>query len=61
KIKWWHLPEKTTATLDTHIVAIDDDQPIKTPWANVTKTILDAVGECLGATKPGQRFVNKQV
>lgn len=61
KIKCWHLPKRTTATLNTHIVAIDDDQPIKTLLANVTKTNIDEVGECLGATKPGQRFVDKQV
>ncbi|XDV17916.1 hypothetical protein PO909_023707 [Leuciscus waleckii] len=35
KIKWWRLPEKTTqlaAALNTHIAAIDGDQPVETLW-----------------------------
>ncbi len=64
KIKWWHLPAKRTqlaATLHTHIAVIDDDQPVETLWANVTKTIRDVAGECLSVTKPGRRFIGKQV
>ncbi|MGL4932411.1 MAG: RNA-directed DNA polymerase, partial [Aeromonas sp.] len=64
KIKWWHLPVKRTqlaATLYTHIAAINDEMPVETLWANVTKMICDAAGECLGVTKPGRQFIDKQV
>lgn len=39
----------------------DDDQPVQTLWANVTKKIHDAAGECLVMTKTGWPFIDKQV
>uniref|UniRef100_A0A914WD71 Reverse transcriptase domain-containing protein n=1 Tax=Plectus sambesii TaxID=2011161 RepID=A0A914WD71_9BILA len=62
KIKWWHLREKKTqlsAALAT--IANDPDESVEAQWNGLINQIRTAAAEALGKTKPGRRFINKEV
>lgn len=61
-IKWWKLPRykgHLKARLDQ--LDIDLSQPAKTIWDNITEQIQTTSNDVLGQTKPGKRFIEKQV
>jgi Reverse transcriptase (RNA-dependent DNA polymerase)/Endonuclease/Exonuclease/phosphatase family len=60
--KWWRLKEHKNQlkSLLDH-VNVDLSQPVNTAWNDLAEQIQSAAREALGQTKPGTRFIDKQI
>ena len=64
RIKWWKLPEHRQQVRDALIdlrVSTDDKESIEEQWNRITSQIRSRAETILGTTKPGRRFVDKQI
>ncbi|XP_046397773.1 uncharacterized protein LOC124164487 [Ischnura elegans] len=61
-IKWWRLNDnKNQLKIALDHLSVDPDQPVADLWRSVANQIQEAACEVLGRTKPGTRFIDKQV
>ncbi|XP_046398182.1 uncharacterized protein LOC124164987 [Ischnura elegans] len=61
-IKWWRLNDnKNQLKIALDHLSADPDQPVADLWRSVANQIQEAACEVLGRTKPGTRFIDKQV
>uniref|UniRef100_A0A914XBY4 Endonuclease/exonuclease/phosphatase domain-containing protein n=1 Tax=Plectus sambesii TaxID=2011161 RepID=A0A914XBY4_9BILA len=62
KIKWWRLGScKAMFAAALGPLKMDSDQSAEGVWTNLVNTIHQAAEAALGKTKPGRRFIDKQV
>lgn len=64
KIKWWQMPESNrdlVVALGAATPDIDPKEPVEALWNNIANHIRGAATNVLGKTKPGKRFIDKQI
>ncbi|KAL7844724.1 hypothetical protein SRHO_G00232630 [Serrasalmus rhombeus] len=62
RIKWWKWKEyKKRLLAALKSISVDHNQPIEDMWVEMVKHVQEVVEEVFGSTKPGRRYIDKQV
>ena len=62
KIKWWRVDEHKTQLINgLRKMNVNFNQPTAITWNNLVNQIHQVASDALGKTKPGKKFIDKQI